>query len=56
MPDWAKRTFTDFLDDTQALREVLDLCVQGVSMITRMPALVRALHSDPTDYQEGEIT
>lgn len=56
MPDWAKRTFTDFLDDTQALSEVLHLCIQGVTVITRMPALVRALHSAPTDYQEGAIT
>jgi hypothetical protein len=55
MPDWAKRTFADFLDDTQALYEVLHLCVQGISVATRMPALVRALRSDPTDYQEGEI-
>jgi hypothetical protein len=55
MPGWASRTFTDFLDDTQTLTEVLHLCIQGVSLITRMPPLVRALHSDPTDYQDGEI-
>ena len=55
MPTWANRTFTDFLNDTQTLGEVLDLCMQGITMVTATPNAVRVLYEvGPTQDAEAK--